>query len=102
MADLIVDNASEEELTRYYGNNYWKSSVAEGGYEAEGFFPDLGEKGKWIFFTAAPLKDEEGRITGAIETLQDITQKNRMTRNNEAMLSISMALPVNTSRAAPC
>jgi PAS domain S-box-containing protein len=75
MADLIVDNASEEELTRYYGRNYWKSSVTEGGYEAEGFFPDLGENGRWIFFTAAPLKDEEGRITGAIETLQDISER---------------------------
>jgi PAS domain S-box-containing protein len=75
MADLIVDNASAEELTRYYGSNYWKSSVTEGGYEAEGFFPDLGEKGRWIFFTAAPLKDEEGRITGAIETLQDISER---------------------------
>jgi len=75
MADLIVDNASEEELTRYYGRNYWKSSVTEGGYEAEGFFPALGEKGRWIFFTAAPLKDEKGRITGAIETLQDISER---------------------------
>jgi PAS domain S-box-containing protein len=75
MADLIVDNASEEELTRFYGRNYWKSSVTEGGYEAEGFFPDLGEKGKWLFFTAAPLKDEEGKITGAIETLQDISER---------------------------
>ena len=75
MADLIVDNASEEELTRYYGRNYWKSSVTEGAYEAEGFFPDLGAKGKWLFFTAAPLKDEEGKITGAIETLQDISER---------------------------
>ncbi len=75
MADLIVDDASEEELTRYYGRNYWKSSVTEGGYEAEGFFPALGEKGRWIFFTAAPLKDEKGKITGAIETLQDISER---------------------------
>ena len=75
MADLIVDHASEEELTRYYGRNYWKSPVTEGGYEAEGFFRDLGAKGKWLFFTAAPLKDEEGRITGAIETLQDISER---------------------------
>jgi PAS domain S-box-containing protein len=75
MADLIVDNASAEELTRYYGRNYWKSSVTEGGYEAEGFFPALGEKGRWIFFTAAPLKDERGRINGAIETLQDISER---------------------------
>ena len=75
MADLIVDNASEEEPTRYYGRNYWKSSVTEGGYEAEGFFPALGEKGRWIFFTAAPLKDDKGRISGAIETLQDISER---------------------------
>ena len=75
MADLIVDNATEEELTRYYGRNFWKSAVTEGGYEAEGFFPDLKPKGKWLFFTAAPLKDDEGRITGAIETLQDISKR---------------------------
>ena len=77
MADFIVDNAPEEELTRHYGRNYRKSSVIDGGYESEGFFPALGGKGKWLFFTAAPLKDEEGRIIGAIETLQDITERKR-------------------------
>ena len=77
MADLIVENASEEEFTKYYGDTYRKSAVTEGGYEAEGFFPALGENGKWLFFTAAPLKDKNGRITGAIETLQDVTERKR-------------------------
>ena len=44
MADFIVDNAPEEELVKYYGGNFCKSSVIEGGYEAEGFFPALGKK----------------------------------------------------------
>ena len=77
MADLIVDKASEDEVARYYGKKYQKSAVIEGAYEAESFFPNLGENGKWIFFTAAPLKDADGNVTGAMETLQDISERKR-------------------------
>ena len=77
MADLIVDKASGDEVARYYGKKYQKSAVTEGAYEAESFFPNLGENGKWIFFTAAPLKDADGNVTGAIETLQDISERKR-------------------------
>jgi len=75
MADFIVDNASEEEIARYYGEKYRSSAVKAGAHEAEGFFPDLGDDGKWLFFAAAPLKDADGEITGAIETLLDITKR---------------------------
>ncbi len=77
MADLIVDGASEKEIIRLYGGKYRKSAVIQGAYEAEDFFPELGEGGKWVFFTAAPLRDSGGRITGAIETLQDISERKR-------------------------
>ena len=77
MADLIVDGASEKEIIRLYGGKYRKSGVIQGAYEAEDFFLELGEGGKWVFFTAAPLRDSEGRITGAIETLQDISERKR-------------------------
>ncbi len=77
MADLIVDGAPEEEFAKYYGGKYRKSQVIEGAYEAEDFFPALGEKGKWLFFTASPIKDENGRMKGAIETLQDVTERKR-------------------------
>ncbi len=73
MADLVVDEAAEEELIKYYGDKYQKSALIKGAYEAEDFFPALCERGKWVFFTAAPLRDAEGKITGAIESLQDIT-----------------------------
>jgi PAS domain S-box-containing protein len=75
MADLMVDNAPEEEILRYYGDKGRKSAVIEGAHEVEDFFPDLGERGKWVFFTAAPLRDGEGKVTGAIETLQDISER---------------------------
>jgi PAS domain S-box-containing protein len=73
MADFILDKASEEMIARYYSGKYRKSSVMPGAYEGEDFFPELGEKGRWVFFTAAPLADEKGVTVGAVETLQDVT-----------------------------
>lgn len=77
LADFVVDEAGEKELDRYYGGKYHPSAVVEGGYEAEDFFPAIGKDGKWLFFTAAPLRDEDGRTVGAIETLQDITERRK-------------------------
>jgi len=75
MADLIVDNVSEEEIAKYYGGKYRKSVVTDGGYESERLFRNLKKGDTWLFFTASPLKDAQGNITGAIETLQDITER---------------------------
>jgi len=77
MADFIVDNVPEKVIAKYYKGKYHTSPVKEGAYEAEDFFPDLGDNGKWLFFTAAPLKDPEGNIFGAVETLQDTTERKR-------------------------
>ncbi len=77
MADFIVDGASEEDLKQCYGDRCRKSRVIDGAYEVEDFFPDLGSGGKWLFFTAAPLMDDDKKITGAIETLQDVTERRR-------------------------
>ncbi len=77
MADLIVENASEKEMAVHYADKCRDSAVIDGAYEAEDFFPAIGEKGRWLFFTAAPLKDEKGKITGAIETLQDVSDRRK-------------------------
>ena len=78
MADLIVDNAPAEEIAKHYQGNYQKSAVTEGGYEAERLFRGFRKGSKWLFFTASPLKDDRGNITGAIETLQDITPQKKV------------------------
>ena len=75
MADFILDGAPEEELTRYYQGKFRQSTVKKGAYEAEDFFPDIGDEGRWLFFTAAPLTDSEGNVFGALETLQDTTER---------------------------
>ncbi len=75
LADLIVDDVPREKMDKYYGEKYEKSPLIDGAYEAEDFFPDFGQEGKWIYFTAAPLKNLDGEKIGAIEALQDITER---------------------------
>ena len=77
MADLVMNESAEGEIAKYYSGKHQKSAITEGAYEAENLFPDLGKNGKWLFFTAAPLKDHYGKVVGAIETLQDITDRKR-------------------------
>ena len=77
MADLILDSALEKEVERFYHDKFRKSTLLADAYEAETFFPNLGQNGRWLFFTAAPLRDTDGRIIGAIETLQDFTERRR-------------------------
>ena len=78
MADLIVDGASADEIEVHYGDKGRKSYLIDGAYEAEDFFPALGEDGRWLHFTASPIKDSEGEIIGAIETIRDVTEARRM------------------------
>ena len=78
MADLIVDGASVDEIEVYYPGRCWESSLIDGACEAEGYYPSMGEAGKWLYFTASPIKDGYGRVIGAVETLQDITERRQV------------------------
>jgi PAS domain S-box-containing protein len=87
MADLIVDKAAKDILVKYFGEGIQESTLVAGAYEAEGFFPDLGDK--WLFFTGVPLKDDKGNIIGAVETLQDITARKK---TEEALIKAQQEL----------
>jgi signal transduction histidine kinase len=75
LCDVIVDGTSPLTLQALYQGEIRASKISEGAYEAEAFFPSFGESGLWLFVTAAPLRNPEGRVVGAIETLQDVTQR---------------------------
>jgi len=99
MADVILYQTEEDEIRQLYGNTWRKSALIESAYEAEGFFPHLGNGGKWCWFTAAPIKSPDGRIVGAIETLWDKTEDKRAEQERErhraelsALVSIHSAL----------
>lgn len=75
LADLIIANDAETGLNEFYHGRYKPSSLIKGAYEVDDFFPNLGESGLWLHFTAAPLFNNDGEIIGAIETLEDITER---------------------------
>jgi hemerythrin-like metal-binding protein/PAS domain S-box-containing protein len=77
MADLIVDGSLGEQFETYYRDQFRRSAHIGGAFEGEAFFPKIGERGRWLFFTAAPLYAAEGQLIGAIETLQDVTERHR-------------------------
>jgi PAS domain S-box-containing protein len=81
MADLIVDGAAENEIETYYKNGYKGSQLIDGAYEAEGWFSALGKDGKYLHFTASPIRNNNGEITGAIETLENITERKKAEEN---------------------
>jgi len=83
MADVILDQIGEEEIQKLYGEKWRKSALIEEAYEAEVFFPRLGETGRWCWFTAAPIKAPDGRIVGAIETLWDKTEDKKAEEERE-------------------
>ena len=93
MADLVLDGVSQEELWRLYSTRWQKSALIDDAYEAEEFFPHLGEGGAWLFFTAAPIKAPDGATIGVIETLWDRTERRRAekaTQENAVALAEKM------------
>lgn len=78
MADLIVSGGDEGNVRALYGLQCARSALNPEAFEAEGFFPTLAEgEGRWLYFSASPLRDAEGSVVGAIETLVDITERKR-------------------------
>lgn len=81
IADLIIDNEIGD-LGKYYGaKQIKKSDNVLGAYEAIDYFENLGGRSRFLYFLAAPIYDEKGKIIAAIETLQDISREKEMTRS---------------------
>lgn len=75
MADLVVDGGDQSLLEKFYRGRYRRSPHSPDGWESEDFFPHFGDDGRWLAFSAAPIRNAEGRIVGCVETLQDITER---------------------------
>lgn len=76
MADLIVDGGNNEAVEKFYTQKYRKSEVLDDAYEAEDYFPDMGN-GEWLSFTAAPILNANNEVIGAVETLIVVSDKKK-------------------------
>ncbi|WP_181391242.1 PAS domain S-box protein [Methanospirillum stamsii] len=88
LADLLVDNATKE-FSTWYNDKVSPSKLIPGAFEASDYFPNLGAEGRWLYFTASPIRDKNGEIIGAVEILEDISEQKRA---REELLSVSRYL----------
>ena len=72
--DLLIDNILKKRIQQYENRKYRESVIVQGAYEAEYYLKNIDANGKWLHVTAALLKDQSGKINGAIETWQDLTE----------------------------
>ncbi len=77
LSDILLDGKIEE-INYWYGNKASRSNVIDGAWEGTDFFPHLGSGGKWLHFTAAVIRSSEGKLLGAIDTVEDITEQRKM------------------------
>jgi len=74
LADLLAAGKSDE-IPYWYGSIYQKSRLIAEAYETTYFSGKLPGGGKWLHFTAAALRDTRGNLIGAVETIEDITDR---------------------------
>ena len=85
MADLLVDGKIDR-IPEWYEGKYHESTLIDEAFEATDFFSDLGGNGKWLRFTAATIRNGEGVIIGALETLEDITERKQAEAEREKLI----------------
>lgn len=85
MADLDLRHDGNKLADDLYLGKVRHSQIIPGTYEAEDFFPRLGENGgRWLYFTATPLCNDHGTVIGAIETSQAPTKPQQMLEHRDA------------------
>ncbi len=77
LADLILQQNTQATMNQFYNDKYQHCDLLEGAFAAEDFFPEVGNDGEWLAFTAAPIHDDHGNVVGAIETLLNISTRKR-------------------------
>jgi PAS domain S-box-containing protein len=74
LADLLLDGKVDK-ISAWYEGKFKKSILIDDAYEAIDFFPRMTGEGKWLYFTAGLVRDRDGKVIGAVETLEDITNE---------------------------
>lgn len=76
LADLLVDGDTVQIMNQHHGTCK-KNSHVDDGYECLDFFPHIRPPGRWLNITASVTRDPAGNLTGAMETVEDVTEQKK-------------------------
>jgi PAS domain-containing protein len=76
ISDLII-RGDVQKMPDHY-SVYGPSVLLPHGLHAEGWFPLIGGKQRYVIFDAAPIYTHTGELVAAVETLQDITERKKI------------------------
>ncbi len=75
LADLVLDGQPDGGTALYA--IIGPSPLLQGGLHAESWYPNLGGRDRCLTIDSAPIRNSDGKIFAAIETIQDITEHKR-------------------------
>ena len=87
LANLVIDR-SLGRISDLYGA-CTKSLLAPDGLCAEAWFPNLRGEERYLCFDAAPIRNADGEVVAAIESLRDITERKQ---DEESLQKLSLAI----------
>ena len=83
LSDLLIDG--KEQMMQDHYQVYGSSVLLPHGLHAEGWFPHVGGRERYLIFDASPVFSRSGELIAAIETLQDITELKRIEEERERL-----------------
>ncbi|MBN1103719.1 MAG: sigma 54-interacting transcriptional regulator [Deltaproteobacteria bacterium] len=75
LADFVVEHDRKGMRSLYGQERVSRSGVVPHAWETEDFFEDVGGQARHLRFLAAPVYDESGEISGAVESFLDVTEQ---------------------------
>ena len=84
LSDVLLEGQMDK-CGQYYGD-FSDSVLTSNGLHAEGWYPDLGGKKRYIIFDAVPILNEAGELVAVTETLQDVTDKKLLEEEREGLV----------------
>ncbi len=91
LADHVLNYMPEKTIEAQYKNRYRRNPDIENGFDVSRHFPKLGDQGRWVTFSAAPLKNDQGEVIGAVEVLRDFSKQQKTVRHFDIMQKIARA-----------
>lgn len=87
LSDILIDGKTENLLDHY--EVYGSSILMPYSLHAEGWYPQVGGRERYLIFDASPVFGRDQKLLAAIETLQDISELKR-TEEERKRLNIKL------------